>query len=154
LNDMQSSPPPLPHSLYRQQQNEPELHPTRTLVRERIQHLTESIDSSVSSDLIPAHMELFRQKQRSHQKEILANFSESFALHRKRSTLANLKSPKKYEALVRKVLQESHGMVNARIPKEFLFFNKCIPGTRLDTTTKTRRFRQLVGQALNKGRWV
>ncbi|KAF9359759.1 hypothetical protein BGX34_008182 [Mortierella sp. NVP85] len=44
-------------------------------------------------------------------------------------------------------------MTFTRIPDEFQFETN-IPGTRLNTIGKTKRFRQLMDQALNKGRWI
>jgi len=44
-------------------------------------------------------------------------------------------------------------MAYTRIPNEFQF-ETSIPGTRLNTIGKTKRFRQLMDQALNKGRWI
>ncbi|KAI8361249.1 hypothetical protein B0O80DRAFT_153915 [Mortierella sp. GBAus27b] len=156
LNDIESSHPPILHPFYQQQQNRHDWHPTRSLLHDQVQqHQADPSNPSASlPDTMSAHIQFFHQQQKLRQKEILANLNDTLALHRKKSKLSNIQSPEMYEALIQKVLREARDMVSTRMPEEFLVSEKTIPGTDLDTVAKTRHFRQLMDQALNKGRWV
>ncbi|KAG0002386.1 hypothetical protein BGZ65_002679 [Modicella reniformis] len=154
LDNTHSFPPLALPSIYQQQWHGPDAHSTQSLLHGQSQYQYESQGSSPSSDPISVQINLFYEKQKARRKEMLANLTDTFALQRKKSSLAGIKSPQKYGILIQKVLQESRKMVHARMPEELLLFETSIPGTRLGTVAKTKRFRQLMDQTLNKGRWV
>ncbi|KAF9106151.1 hypothetical protein BGX27_009277, partial [Mortierella sp. AM989] len=87
-------------------------------------------------------------------KEILSNLDELFHLQRQRAKLSKVNSLKSYARMINRVTQEARKGAIKRLPEDFQFLDTKIPGTGLDTPEKTRRFRQLMDEALNKGHWV
>ncbi|KAF9206393.1 hypothetical protein BGZ49_002539 [Haplosporangium sp. Z 27] len=94
------------------------------------------------------------QEQRTRHREIISSLNDLLHLHRQKSKLVKVNSPKSYLKLIRKVVQETRKWATEKLPQDFQFSETRIPGTGLDTPEKTRRFRQLMDKALNKGRWV
>jgi hypothetical protein len=100
MGDIQLLTPPLqdpPH----QQQHNPESRPTGSLLHQT-QHHYETDDSPASSDPLSTHIQLFYQRQKSRQKDILGNLTETLALHRRKSRLSSVKSYQKYTSLIQK----------------------------------------------------
>ncbi|KAG0298333.1 hypothetical protein BGZ98_000233 [Dissophora globulifera] len=127
-----------------QEQLDPKLYPSQA----------SPSSSSTPLSMVPEDLQLILQKQRSHQQEILANLTETFAEQHQSAKLSKVKCEQDYESLITRSLTNARKWVVRKIPPEFQFFETRIPGTRLDTVDKTRMFRLLMDQALNKGRWV
>ncbi|KAF9194872.1 hypothetical protein BGZ51_007092 [Haplosporangium sp. Z 767] len=90
----------------------------------------------------------------SRQKDILASLAEKYEEEWKLARLDGVNDLKKYTTLIQKAVLQSEVWARKRLPDEFQHFDQRIPGTKLDTPEKTRRFRQLMDEALNQGRWV
>ncbi|KAK3828521.1 MAG: hypothetical protein J3Q66DRAFT_409919 [Benniella sp.] len=151
MGDTQLLIPPLQDPPHQQQPN-PESHQTRSLLHQP-QHQHETEDSPAPSDPLSTHMQVFYQGQQSIQKDIVGNLTETLALHRRKPRLSSVRSHQKYTSLIQKAQQDSRNMAYTRISDEPQF-ETSIPGTRLNTIGKTKRFQQLMDQALNKGRWI
>ncbi|KAF9438150.1 hypothetical protein BGZ76_009524 [Entomortierella beljakovae] len=106
------------------------------------------------TDSLPAPLHHLIQKKQQHHSEILGGLSELFLLHRQTAKLFKVTSPQSYYNMMKRVVQEARKGALKRIPVDHHYLDNAIPGTRLNTQEKTRRFRQLMDQALDKGRWV
>ncbi|KAF9347863.1 hypothetical protein BGX26_000696 [Mortierella sp. AD094] len=152
LNEIESLPstPLLPVSQQQQPRYDRVIHLSHTQV-------LNSPPSEPVQETIPStkmSLQHILQRQQSRHKEILSSLSDLFHLQRQRAKLVKVNSPKSYAKLIGSVVQEARKWALKKLPEDFQFSETKIPGTGLDTREKTRRFRLLMDEALNKGRWV
>ncbi|KAI1316739.1 hypothetical protein EDD11_009555 [Mortierella claussenii] len=108
--------------------------------------------SSAPQPLTPT--QIFYQTQQSHRKEILNNMNQVYAAERQAAKLHKIKKPRDYTRLIDRSVWEARKWILFKMPVDYRHFNNRIPGTKLNTAQKTKRFRQLMDEALNQGRWV
>ncbi|KAI8605140.1 hypothetical protein EDD21DRAFT_433513 [Dissophora ornata] len=153
LNEIELSSIPL-HSAYQPEQLDPILYPSQPLDQGKVPASSPPSSSSSFSSTVSRDLQLTLQRRLLHQQEILANLTQTFALQRQLAKLHKVKSEKNYTSMIQRALTSASKWILKKIPQEFQYFETRIPGTALDTVEKTKRFRQLMDQALNKGRWV
>ncbi|KAG0207741.1 hypothetical protein BGX28_001074 [Mortierella sp. GBA30] len=90
----------------------------------------------------------------SQHQQIFDSLSFKYTKLRKVIRLNRVKNESDYQIKVQNAVALAHEYLLERMPEEIQFFDKQIPGTKIDTPTKTRRFRQLMDEALNKGKWL
>ncbi|KAG0367303.1 hypothetical protein BGZ54_004093 [Gamsiella multidivaricata] len=142
------------HPAFQERQQNPVLYSIHTLLHDRRQSQDDDQDQDASSSPISQQLQLLREMQQSQQKEILVNLSSKLAMQRKLAKLTDIKTVQMYATLMQTAIKTARDFVLTKMPEEYQFFEERIPGTKLDTVGKTRRFRQLMDQALNQGRWV
>ncbi|KAK3826956.1 MAG: hypothetical protein JOS17DRAFT_750038 [Linnemannia elongata] len=95
-----------------------------------------------------------RQQQRARHRQILQSLTEAYDKQSEQAKFHRIKTIKAYESRVEKAIQTAKAWVAKKMPPEDQVFESRIPGTKLDSVEKTRRFRELMSQGLDKGRWV
>ncbi|KAF9373113.1 hypothetical protein CPB97_000808 [Podila verticillata] len=107
---------------------------------------------SILSPLIQQH----RHYRVQHHKQLLETMDESFTLLHEQNKMTKVKTRKQYQKMIKKAIQLTGEFVQENLPPEMLFEQNQtrIPGTGINTPAKTARFRALMDQALNNGRWV
>ncbi|KAG0202911.1 hypothetical protein BGX33_009389 [Mortierella sp. NVP41] len=91
--------------------------------------------------------------QHAQQKQILETLNELYDKQRQQAKLHRIKSVKSYENRVNRAVEAAKAWVVKKLPPEHQILDESrIPGTNLDSSQKTRRFRRLMSEALDKGR--
>ncbi|KAG9070864.1 hypothetical protein KI688_008405 [Linnemannia hyalina] len=97
---------------------------------------------------------VFRKQQRTRHRQILGSLAETYDKQNEQAQFHRIKGLKSYESRVKKAIVAANAWVAKKLPPEDQIFESRIPGTRLDSVEKTRRFRELMSHGLDKGRWV
>ncbi|KAG0078512.1 hypothetical protein BGZ90_005056 [Linnemannia elongata] len=95
-----------------------------------------------------------RQQQRTRHRQILQSLAATYDKQSEQAKFHRITTIKAYESRVGKAIEAAKAWVTKKMPPEDQVFESRIPGTRLDSVEKTRRFRELMSQGLDRGRWV
>ncbi|KAG0264317.1 hypothetical protein BG011_007065 [Mortierella polycephala] len=117
-----------------------------------LQHAT--LARSVATPVSPSAISPPPIQPLSRRKNTLTSLADKYEEERKLARLDRVNNLKKYTTLIQRAVLQSEIWARKRLPDEFQHFDQRIPGTLLDTPEKTRRFRQLMNEALDQGRWV
>ncbi|KAG0042981.1 hypothetical protein BGZ83_011961 [Gryganskiella cystojenkinii] len=96
------------------------------------------------------------QQQQQSQRAVLDTFRKRLYWYRTQSKIEKIKTVQDYEKMIEGAIKAAEDWVQSKMPEDvqFLGDQARIPGTGLTTAQKTKRFRALMDQALNAGRWV
>jgi hypothetical protein len=95
-----------------------------------------------------------QQQQQARHHQILQALSETYDKQREQAQFSRIKGMKSYWSRVERAVESAKAWVSKKMPPESLVLESRIPGTRLDSTEKTRQFRELMSAALDQGQWV
>ncbi|KAF9295003.1 hypothetical protein BGZ88_002928 [Linnemannia elongata] len=93
-------------------------------------------------------------QQRTRHRQILQSLAATYDKQSEQAKFHRITTIKAYESRVGKAIEAAKAWVTKKMPPEDQVFESRIPGTRLDSVEKTRRFRELMSQGLDRGRWV
>ncbi|KAF9922826.1 hypothetical protein FBU30_007034 [Linnemannia zychae] len=92
--------------------------------------------------------------QNTRKMEVLQTLGAIYDKHHEQISLDRISSVSAYQARVTRAIEKAMTWVIQKIPPENIALETRILGTRIDTVQKTRRFRQLMTEALDSGQWV
>ncbi|GJJ72015.1 hypothetical protein EMPS_04372 [Entomortierella parvispora] len=124
------------------------LEGTVPLLSGSVQHKPEPAFSYPTEDHI--------RYQKETQTEVLREFINNLELYQAQFEFKKVKTVESYNKKMDRVVSSTQMWVQNKLPEELRFTGEqeMIPGTRLNTPQKAKRFRALMDQALNAGRWV
>ncbi|KAF9913107.1 hypothetical protein EC991_003566 [Linnemannia zychae] len=138
---------------------EPESLQTHLSVQEsmtgllRIHPSTSSSQSSSNNNASPEVRHHLRQ-QHQRQRQALQSLAEVYDKQREQAKFNRINSIKSYENRVIRAVEAAKTWIAKKMLPEHQAFETRIPGTNLNSIEKTKRFRQLMSEALDSGRWV
>lgn len=95
-----------------------------------------------------------QQQQQTRHRQILQTLSETYYKHSEQAKFHRIKGLKSYGSRIERAVESAKAWVTKKMPPESLVLESRIPGTRLDSKEKTRRFRELMSAGLDQGQWV
>ncbi|KAF8944939.1 hypothetical protein BGZ47_003487 [Haplosporangium gracile] len=120
----------------------------------RIQPSSDSSSSSPNYFHNDGSTKELRQQQFAHQRQILQSLTEIYDKHSQEAKFHQIKDVKAYDSHVKEAVEAAKAWITKKMPSKIQVSESRIPGTRLDSPEKTRRFRELMSKGLDKGRWV
>ncbi|KAG0365593.1 hypothetical protein BGX24_004047, partial [Mortierella sp. AD032] len=123
------------------------------LLRIQSSNTSSTLPSTSNNNISPeVRHHLHQQQQR--QKQAIETLAQLYDKQHEQAKFSLIKTLTTYETRVERAVEVAKNFIAKKMLPEYQVFEARIPGTLLDSVEKTRRFRELMSEALDRGRWV